>query len=74
MYLFKRISSLTLGLLGCLFGFQLSETTSATLVFIFTFFGPCPFASGFGLFELGLELVGLAPLFLIAFLIIHNIP
>jgi hypothetical protein len=41
-------------------------------------FNFCPWArfcmAGFGLFELGLELAALGPLFLIAFLVIHNIP
>jgi hypothetical protein len=48
--------------------FNLSETSA--LVFIFTFFGPCAFfcIAGFGLFELGLELVGLAPLFFLLLL------
>jgi hypothetical protein len=73
MYLFKRISSLTLGLLG-------ADRSVFNLVKLllqrvyFTFFCALFCIAGFGLFELGLELVGLAPLFLLLFLIIHNIP
>jgi hypothetical protein len=54
--------------------FNLSETTSATLVLFLLFLALVPFffaSQVLKLLELGLELVGLAPL--IAFLI-HNIP
>jgi hypothetical protein len=39
----------------------------------FNFFGPLRFCmAGFGLFELGLELAALGPLFLLFFLVIHS--